>query len=230
MRKRAGRWIRDLLYKLRTQGMSPGKQAAAVGVGVFIGCSPFYGLHFPICLVFARLFRLNQGLTYLASQVSLPWIWPFLVLAELETGRRLRGKSHLAIRFSELRTLDLKQFGADLLLGSVVVGAVLAVLLAGFTLWATRRRQMHPEITTLLEETARRYMDSGLIHWEFVRGKLRYDPVYFNLLRRGFLPSEGPAPRPRLRPRDRLRPAPRRPRDASAGGSTLRTGRRRLCI
>jgi len=30
-----------------------------------------------------------------------------------------------------------------------------------------------------------------MFHWEFVRGKLRHDPVYFSLLRAGILPSEG---------------------------------------
>jgi SAM-dependent methyltransferase len=112
-------------------------------------------------------------------------------VAELEIGRRLRGQSYLGLHFADLRTLDLKQFGADLLLGSAVIGPILAILLGGFVLWASRRRQMHPEIAALREETARPYMDAGITHWEFVRGKLRYDPVYFSLLRQGLLPPAG---------------------------------------
>src|SRR6185436_5594900 len=36
-----------------------------------------------------------------------------------------------------------------------------------------------------------RYLAAGMFHWEFVRGKLRHDPVYFFLLRTGALPPEG---------------------------------------
>jgi len=183
--------LRELLYKLRTEGTSPGKQAGAVVLGVLIGCSPFYGLHLALCLLFARLFRLNPGLTYLAAHVSLPGLWPFLVLAELETGRRLRGQSYLQIHVADIRKIGLGQVGVDLLLGSAVIGAVLAVILGSLTFWAARRRQLHPDIAALREETARRYLDTGMLQWEFVRGKLRYDPLYFNLLRRGFLPSGG---------------------------------------
>lgn len=190
-RRRATRYIRDLLYKLRTEGMSPGRQAWAVAVGVFIGCSPFYGLHLALCILFSRLFRLNLGLTYLAAHVSLPGLWPLLVLAELETGRRLQGQSYTGVKIADLKHLSPWEAGGDLLLGSAVIGALLAALFGGLTFWAARRRQLHPEIAALIEEGARRYKDAGMFHWEFVRGKLRHDPLYFNLLRRGFLPPAG---------------------------------------
>ncbi|HEV8578640.1 MAG TPA: DUF2062 domain-containing protein [Thermoanaerobaculia bacterium] len=191
MRARLTKGLRDLLYKLRTEGTAPGKLAAAVAVGVLIGCSPFYGFHLALCLLFARLLRLNPGLTYLAAHISLPGLWPFLVLAELEIGRRLRGESYLHIHVADIRRIGLGQVGLDLLLGSAVVGAVLALVLGLLTLWMARRRQMHPDLAALREEAARRYLDAGMLHWEFVRGKLRYDPLYFNLLRLGLLPSGG---------------------------------------
>ena len=188
---RATRYVRDLLYQLRTEGMSPARQAWAVAVGVFIGCTPFYGFHLALCVLFSRLFRLNVGLTYLAAHVSLPGVWPLLVLAQLEIGRRLQGQSYVDVKIADLENLSFREAGADLLLGSAVVGALLAALLGGLTWWAARRRQLHPEIAALIEEGARRYKDVGMFHWEFVRGKLRHDPLYFNLLRRGFLPPEG---------------------------------------
>jgi uncharacterized protein (DUF2062 family)/2-polyprenyl-3-methyl-5-hydroxy-6-metoxy-1,4-benzoquinol methylase len=183
--------LRELLYKLRTEGGSPNRLAGAVALGVFIGCTPFYGFHLLLCIVFAKLLRLNRALTYLAAHVSLPGVWPLLVFAELQIGRLLRGAGLLSIRLSEIRQLDLKQFFVDLLLGSAVVGAVLAAAFGFFTLWAARRRQRHPHVEALVERTAYRYLDTGMFNWEFVRGKLRHDPVYFNLLRRSFLPSEG---------------------------------------
>jgi uncharacterized protein (DUF2062 family) len=183
--------LRDVLFKLRTEGTSPDKQAGAVAVGVLIGCSPFYGFHLALCLLFARLFRLNPALTYLAAHVSLPGLWPLLVIAELETGRLLRGQGYVHIHVSQLKTLGLRQIGGDLLLGSAVIGGVLALALGFLTYQAARRRQLRPEIEGLIEGAAAAYLDAGLLHWEFVRGKLRHDPLYFNLLRQGFLPPAG---------------------------------------
>ena len=185
------RALRELLYRLRTEGDTPGRQAGAVALGVFIGCSPFYGLHLALCVLFAKLFRLNQILTYLAAHVSLPGVVPLLVLGELQTGRLLRGEGLLPLRLADLKRIDPWHFASDLLLGSAVVGGALAVALALPTLWIARQRRKHPEIEALIEATAYRYLAAGLFDWELVRGKLRHDPVYFGLLRRGSLPDEG---------------------------------------
>jgi uncharacterized protein (DUF2062 family)/SAM-dependent methyltransferase len=186
--------IRDLLYHLRTEGGSPGRVAAAVGIGVFIGCSPYLGLHLFLCLLVARLLGLNRMLTYLASHISLPGVWPLLILAEVQLARRLRGARLLTVHSfhpNEMWHLAWwKQFGGDAVVGSLLVGAVLAVAFAVPTYRIALRRSRQPEISTLIEETAFRYLDTGLFNCEFVRGKLRHDPVYFHLLRRGALPTD----------------------------------------
>lgn len=185
------RRLRELLYRLRTEGDSPGRLAGAVALGVFIGCSPFYGFHLALCLIFASLLRLNRGLTYLAAHVSVPGLWPLLVFGEIQVGRWLRGGGPLPFRPSELRQLDLWQFGKDLLLGSAVVGVALAIPLALITYRAAQARRKAPAIHGLIEETAHRYLSSGMFSWEVVRGKLRHDPVYLKILQYGLLPSEG---------------------------------------
>lgn len=185
------RLLRELLYRLRTEGDTPGRQAGAVALGVVIGCSPFYGLHLALSIVLARLLGLNRGLTYLAAHVSLPVVWPLLVFAEIQVGRWLRGGGPLPVRPAELRRLDPWQFGVDLLVGSLVVGVALALPLALFTWRAAQARRRTPAIHDLIEETARRYLESGMFHWEFARGKLRRDPVYLQLLKQGLLPDEG---------------------------------------
>lgn len=188
--KRAPR-LRELLYRLRTEGDTPGKQAGAVALGVVIGCSPFYGLHLALCALFARLLRLNIALTYLAAHISLPGLWPLLVFAEIQVGRWMRGGGRLPIRPSELRHLDPWQFGIDLLAGSLVVGVGLAIPL-GLLTWRTAvKRRREPAIHDLIEETAYRYLGSGMFDWELVRGKLRHDPVYLQIFRQGLLPQEG---------------------------------------
>jgi len=185
------RRLRELLYRLRTEGDTPGRQAGAVALGVLIGCSPFYGFHLALCVVFARLLRLNRALTYLAAHVSLPGLWPLLVFGEIQVGRWLRGGGRLPIRPSELRQLDPWQFGMDLLVGSAIVGVALAVPLALLTWRAAQARRKAPAIHDLIEKTAYRYLESGMFDWEFARAKLRHDPVYLQILQRGLLPPEG---------------------------------------
>lgn len=181
----------ELLYKLRTEGESPGRMAAAVGVGVFIGASPWYGLHLTLCIIAARIFRLNQFVTYFAAHVSLPGVWPLLVLGELQAGRWLRGKPPLPLTLASFKKLDPWQFGADLVLGSAAVGAVLAVVFAWLTYRVARRARLRSEVGRLIEETSRRYIEAGIFPWEFARAKLRHDPMYFALLKGGRLPREG---------------------------------------
>lgn len=183
--------LRNLLFQLRTEGGSPGRLGGAVGLGVLIGCSPFYGFHLALCILFARIFRLNLLLTYLAAHVSLPGLWPLLVLAEIQVGRRLRGAPYLSLHLEDLTRESPWRFGADLLLGSAVVGVVLALALGLATYQIAKRRRKASEIHALIEHTARRYIDAGMFHWEFVRGKLRHDPVYFHLLREEVLPPRG---------------------------------------
>jgi len=183
------RRLRELLYRLRTEADTPGRQAGAVGLGVFIGCSPFYGFHLALSVILARLLRLNRGLTYLAAHISLPGLWPLLVFGEIQVGRWLRGGGPLPIRPAELRRLDPWQFGVDLLVGSLIVGVALAVPLALLTWRTALARRRAPAIHDLIEETAHRYLESGMFHWEFARGKLRRDPVYLRILQRGLLPD-----------------------------------------
>ncbi len=183
--------VLELLYELRTEGESPARQAAAVAAGVFIGCTPFYGLHLALCILVARLFRLNQIRTYMAAHVSLPFLWPLLLLAELDAGRLLRGAPPLALSLAEVRRLRPWQFGLDLLVGSALVGALLAAVLATLAYRRACSRRRHPDVEALIDETSRRYIPAGVFAWEFVRGKLRHDPLYFALLSRVGLPEEG---------------------------------------
>lgn len=50
---------------------------------------------------------------------------------------------------------------------------------------------MDPRLRPLFEAATRPYRAAGRHAWHFARGKLRHDPVYFSLLRRGLLPHHG---------------------------------------
>jgi SAM-dependent methyltransferase len=50
---------------------------------------------------------------------------------------------------------------------------------------------MDPQVRPLFEAATRPYIGAGQYAWHFARGKLRHDPVFFSLLRRGLLPDRG---------------------------------------
>ena len=50
---------------------------------------------------------------------------------------------------------------------------------------------MEPEVKQLFEAATRPYLGAGRYALHFVRGKLRHDPVFFAVLRRGVLPDRG---------------------------------------
>ncbi len=185
------RTLAELHVRLRTEGESPPRQAAAIGIGLFIGCTPFFGFHFPLCVLAARVFRLSQLKTFLASNISLPFIAPFLFFAEVEVGRYLRGAPPLTLHPSQLRTLPLGQFGADLLVGALVVGVTLGLFGALVAYRAAISARRHPEFEALIDTASRRYLDCGMFAWEFVRGKLRHDPLYFGVVGRGLVATVG---------------------------------------
>src|SRR5204862_6951275 len=75
-------------------------------------------------------------------------------------------------------------FGRDLLTGSLILGLFLAPILGLAAYVIARRRERDPDWSALVEATALRYGHGSPFDWEFVRGKLRGDPVYRALLDR----------------------------------------------
>ena len=66
------RWLNQLLHTHDT----PQRTAAAYGIGVFFGFSPFLGLHTVLGLIVAFAFNLNRVAVLLGVYSNLPWILP----------------------------------------------------------------------------------------------------------------------------------------------------------
>lgn len=64
----------------------PSRLAAAMAAGVFIGCTPFYGLHTLLALLVAFVFRLNKAATVTGAWINLPWFAPFIYAFCLRLG------------------------------------------------------------------------------------------------------------------------------------------------
>lgn len=125
--------VRRVFRDLRVEHSGPLREAAAVGLGLFVGCSPFYGLHFPICWILAWLLKLNRLKAALATNISNPLIAPWLLMAELQIGAWLAHGSPQRFTIDAVRASGLKNISIDLLTGSAIVGACVGMTGAALT-------------------------------------------------------------------------------------------------
>lgn len=170
--------IRHTFRDLRVEGSGPGREAAAVGLGVFLGCLPFYGFHLLLCWVLGWLFGLNRLKVYLAANISNPFVAPWLLLAELQTGAWLRHGAFQSLAPRAIRSAGWDVVLVDLIVGSVAVGACLSVIAAAATYALVRNAGDDEGFLELVRRTAERYVGASIVAWEFARGKLRGDPIY----------------------------------------------------
>jgi uncharacterized protein (DUF2062 family) len=153
---------------------APSRLAAGMAVGVFIGVTPFYGLHTLLALAAAYVFRLNKAATITGAWINLPWFAPFVYGFCLRLGEavltgdwsgfslasvyELAGSAGAYLRASPRETAGtLWQVVWDLLfraskplfVGTLIVGTVLGVVAYFVTLEAVRdvrrlRARIHP--------------------------------------------------------------------------------------
>lgn len=183
--------MRLFVRELRSEANTPGRHSVAVGVGVFVGCTPFYGFHLALSYAVAKLLRVSRLTVYLAANISNPFVLPALVLAEVQVGALLLRGEYRALSVQAMRATDPWSFGLDVLAGAVVVGATLGGVAAGVTYAALRGRGRSGLFEKVAERAADRYCAASITGWEFARGKLLNDPVYRHLLVGGVLPGGG---------------------------------------
>ncbi len=127
--------------KVRDAAAGDGRPAAlalAVALGIFLGCSPFYGLQTVLVFAFAALFRLNPVLAFLGSQVSIGPVGLGIAGVEVALGEWLRYGRWAMPRATAGLGLARWLWGHALyswVLGSAVLGAALAAA-GGLAAWA----------------------------------------------------------------------------------------------
>ena len=80
-------WNEDIL---RSQE-SPHKKAAAIALGIFVGISPFWGLHTMLVFLLAAIFKLNKVSAFVFSNISIPPFIPIIVYFSYQIGSIITG-------------------------------------------------------------------------------------------------------------------------------------------
>ena len=104
----------------------------AIGVGVFIGCTPLIGLHAGVAVALALLLRLNVIAVLLGSRISTPLLLPALAYASLYIGQYW-----LKIPLTSGRWSHFYRLAA----GSAILGVILGVIFGLLTYWFARSAQ-----------------------------------------------------------------------------------------
>ena len=120
--------VKQLLY----ENTSPEGIGLGAAIGVFIGLTPFYGLHTLIALGMAFLIKkANKIAMLLGIQISIPPVVPFIYILEYKIGKFfLLMDDHYNEKFSDTdlslyAKMNLKFFAT--LIGSAAVGVIAAV-------------------------------------------------------------------------------------------------------
>ncbi|MCX6112014.1 MAG: DUF2062 domain-containing protein, partial [Proteobacteria bacterium] len=121
-----------VLLTVFRRGLSAKEISWAAGIGVFIGCTPLWGFHAIIALFVSIVFRLNFIVLLIGTQISIPPLIPFLVLASLFCGKYFTGVYKSFLTYA---------------LGTLVVGAALGILV-GFVTYAISKRLSHKSTWT----------------------------------------------------------------------------------
>ncbi len=112
----------------------------SIGLGIFIGCLPLYGLHLWLCLGVCLPLGLDAVAAYSAANISNPLVAPFLIVAEVETGSYLLRGTGAPLDLDSARRLGAGAFLTEAALGSVLVGVALALVGTSLAFALTRAR------------------------------------------------------------------------------------------
>jgi len=177
-------WAR-VWRRLRGARQSPARVALAVGLGLFIGCLPSYGLHFVLCLLVCLPFELDLVLAYLVANISNPLFAPFLITLEVEIGSLLSSGRHAAFSLQRARQTGILGFAFQAVLGSVVVGLTLSAIGSALAYAIARRRGAVPALASdaesareaAMQRTIARYRTASVGDRIYVAMKLNTDPL-----------------------------------------------------
>lgn len=125
--------IKQFLWKLIRLNSSPRQIALGVAVGVFIGISPFYGMHTLLALLAAMFIPgTNKAAILAGTNISFFPLGPFISWAGYTLGRAILGDpQYPALKWAMFKNLnmhDITFLYYPFFLGSMILGLILSFM------------------------------------------------------------------------------------------------------
>jgi uncharacterized protein (DUF2062 family)/SAM-dependent methyltransferase len=170
---------RQFAAVLLKERLDPGRAAAAVFLGIFIGIVPIYGFQTVAAVGVALLFRLNKPLTVAATFINNPLLQPLIVVASVDLGCFLRGRPFPPWNASSLTGAHLKQEFLALVIGSVPLGILVGGVGAAITAAVIQlKAPANPGLRDRVRFVNGLFARCARADRGFVRWKLRLDRIF----------------------------------------------------
>jgi len=108
----------------------PGKLAGSVGIGLFFGLAPLWGLQLVASLWVAHRLRLNKVVAGVASNISIPPMIPFVIYGSLLVGHWLMTGKRFEFVFAKLSVSAWWNMAKENFWAYVVGSLVLAIIVS----------------------------------------------------------------------------------------------------
>jgi len=162
-----------------TERLDPGRAAAAVFLGIFIGIVPIYGFQTLAAVGLALLFKLNKPLILACTFINNPLLQPVIVLSSVEIGSFLRHGSFHPFKFSDLSGAHMKEEIFSWVVGSLVLGVMVGGVGAAITAVVVYlKKPANPGLRDCIRFVNKTFAKSSSYDRDYVRWKLRLDRIF----------------------------------------------------
>jgi uncharacterized protein (DUF2062 family)/SAM-dependent methyltransferase len=171
--------VREFATALLKERLDPGRAAAAVLLGIFIGIVPIYGFQTLVAVGLALLFRLNKPLTLASTFINNPLLQPLIIVSSVELGYFLRGGSFKVFHPSDLAGAHIKEELLAWAMGSVALGVLMGGVGAAITaVMIHLKAPGNPELRDRIRFVKGMFARCAWADREFVRWKMRLDRIF----------------------------------------------------
>ncbi len=119
--------IKQQFKKILSLDAHPGHISIGFAVGVFVSFTPFFGIHTPMAIALAFIFRLNKVACITGAWINTPLTVLPVLVASYNLGSFLCGETGGALKLTNLDWQTLQPYAKSILLGSAIIGFVAAV-------------------------------------------------------------------------------------------------------
>jgi uncharacterized protein (DUF2062 family)/SAM-dependent methyltransferase len=170
---------RQFATVLLKEDLTPGRAAAAVFLGLFIGIVPIYGFQLLAAVGVALLFKLNKPLTVAGTFINNALLRPLIIVSAVELGYLLRSGSFRPFHLSALTGAHMKEEILAFVIGSVALGVLVGGTGAAITAVVIQvKTPANPGLRSRIRFVKQMFAQCDWADRSFVRWKLRLDRIF----------------------------------------------------